>query len=113
MTGEEETRLHQLELRAALRHLLQRGRHIGLLHEAIFQHDPEKTAPQILKLVTAILFHKRLVENPDGEQDHPLVQHLVVLQVMKQRSEEHTSELQSLMRISYARFCLKKNKTTP
>src|SRR3546814_4440242 len=28
------------------------------------------------------------------------------------RSEEHTSELQSLMRISYAVFCLKKQKTT-
>src|SRR3546814_8835236 len=28
------------------------------------------------------------------------------------RSEEHTSELQSLMRISYAVFCLKKNKYT-
>src|SRR3546814_4923282 len=27
-----------------------------------------------------------------------------------QRSEEHTSELQSLMRISYAVFCLKKKK---
>src|SRR3546814_10186511 len=30
-----------------------------------------------------------------------------------QRSEEHTSELQSLMRISYAVFCLKKTKITP
>src|SRR3546814_2548596 len=29
----------------------------------------------------------------------------------KDRSEEHTSELQSLMRISYAVFCLKKKKT--
>src|SRR3546814_2125381 len=29
---------------------------------------------------------------------------------IKQRSEEHTSELQSLMRISYAVFCLKKKK---
>src|SRR3546814_10757535 len=28
------------------------------------------------------------------------------------RSEEHTSELQSLMRISYAVFCLQKKKTT-
>src|SRR3546814_8214484 len=28
----------------------------------------------------------------------------------EQRSEEHTSELQSLMRISYAVFCLKKKK---
>src|SRR3546814_7333695 len=29
------------------------------------------------------------------------------------RSEEHTSELQSLMRISYAVFCLKKKKKKP
>src|SRR3546814_5710087 len=29
------------------------------------------------------------------------------------RSEEHTSELQSLMRISYAVFCLKKKKLNP
>src|SRR3546814_8344317 len=32
----------------------------------------------------------------------------VLLQQLGQRSEEHTSELQSLMRISYAVFCLKK-----
>src|SRR3546814_8091474 len=31
--------------------------------------------------------------------------------VPTRRSEEHTSELQSLMRISYAVFCLKKKKT--
>src|SRR3546814_1424288 len=31
-------------------------------------------------------------------------------QVVDDRSEEHTSELQSLMRISYAVFCLKKKK---
>src|SRR3546814_2644934 len=30
--------------------------------------------------------------------------------LFKDRSEEHTSELQSLMRISYAVFCLKKKK---
>src|SRR3546814_3995954 len=30
-----------------------------------------------------------------------------------ERSEEHTSELQSLMRISYADFCLKKKNHTP
>src|SRR3546814_1130323 len=30
--------------------------------------------------------------------------------VVERRSEEHTSELQSLMRISYAVFCLKKKK---
>src|SRR3546814_7665119 len=32
--------------------------------------------------------------------------------VRNSRSEEHTSELQSLMRISYAVFCLKKKKNT-
>src|SRR3546814_3280009 len=30
--------------------------------------------------------------------------------ILRKRSEEHTSELQSLMRISYAVFCLKKKK---
>src|SRR3546814_4116789 len=33
-----------------------------------------------------------------------------LLRAMDDRSEEHTSELQSLMRISYAVFCLKKKK---
>src|SRR3546814_4971432 len=44
------------------------------------------------------------------------VGHIVVTQAFVQRdegrSEEHTSELQSLMRISYAVFCLKKKKHT-
>src|SRR3546814_2007405 len=34
------------------------------------------------------------------------------LEAMLSRSEEHTSELQSLMRISYAVFCLKKKTNT-
>src|SRR3546814_10907206 len=38
---------------------------------------------------------------------------LVGEQIGLSRSEEHTSELQSLMRISYAVFCLKKNNNTP
>src|SRR3546814_7111127 len=33
-----------------------------------------------------------------------------IIPLPAQRSEEHTSELQSLMRISYAVFCLKKKK---
>src|SRR3546814_2565459 len=44
-----------------------------------------------------------------------VMQHLKVLEdaglVIPERSEEHTSELQSLMRISYAVFCLKKKNT--
>src|SRR3546814_8073391 len=35
----------------------------------------------------------------------------VAYDLARRRSEEHTSELQSLMRISYAVFCLKKKKT--
>src|SRR3546814_1607857 len=35
----------------------------------------------------------------------------IALAMARPRSEEHTSELQSLMRISYAVFCLKKKKT--
>src|SRR3546814_6866416 len=35
-----------------------------------------------------------------------------ILADLDDRSEEHTSELQSLMRISYAVFCLKKKKQT-
>src|SRR3546814_8216165 len=34
------------------------------------------------------------------------------LRAVEERSEEHTSELQSLMRISYAVFCLKKKNKT-
>src|SRR3546814_9278128 len=37
---------------------------------------------------------------------------LVIYGVLTNRSEEHTSELQSLMRISYAVFCLKQKKKT-
>src|SRR3546814_2250995 len=40
-----------------------------------------------------------------ADQESPIGQMLC-----RQRSEEHTSELQSLMRISYAVFCLKKKK---
>src|SRR3546814_10528707 len=37
----------------------------------------------------------------------------VLAKSVTHRSEEHTSELQSLMRISYAVFCLKKKHNTP
>src|SRR3546814_2437975 len=55
------------------------------------------------------------VDRPHERQvrRHPREQPPVVLRVLpEQRSEEHTSELQSLMRISYAVFCLKKKKNS-
>src|SRR3546814_971577 len=48
---------------------------------------------------------KRQVEPPQAHSQHRAGHHGI-------RSEEHTSELQSLMRISYAVFCLKKKKNT-
>src|SRR3546814_1012892 len=52
--------------------------------------------------------HERIASAEHVEHVHleALADHAVV-----QRSEEHTSELQSLMRISYAVFCLKKKNT--
>src|SRR3546814_8300275 len=48
-----------------------------------------------------------------GTDDHRIfnVERPARARTMEMRSEEHTSELQSLMRISYAVFCLKKKKT--
>src|SRR3546814_9701449 len=59
----------------------------------------------------------RKAETPIGAGD-PVAQFQMVFLALHdaatadqaRRSEEHTSELQSLMRISYAVFCLKKNK---
>src|SRR3546814_10723986 len=49
---------------------------------------------------------------PVAARLHRLQRHVVRrTEAEPNRSEEHTSELQSLMRISYAVFCLKKKKT--
>src|SRR3546814_102790 len=52
--------------------------------------------------------NEHLVRHP--EHDAALCRILKVSGYLEIRSEEHTSELQSLMRISYAVFCLKKQK---
>src|SRR3546814_1519640 len=59
-----------------------------------------------------IIGPKGVLKNEDAdslERSPPLLQRCFVV---PPRSEEHTSELQSLMRISYAVFCLKKKKKT-
>src|SRR3546814_7516787 len=61
-------------------------------------------------------FYGLLAHNPAGkrfvESDQRLgmIQFCLPMKDCSDRSEEHTSELQSLMRISYAVFCLKKKK---
>src|SRR3546814_3315531 len=49
---------------------------------------------------------------PAGSDRRALVPQRALPELVLARSEEHTSELQSLMRISYAVFCLKKKKNT-
>src|SRR3546814_2592148 len=66
----------------------------------------------LVRGVNMIKRHTRSTQTQAGgiiEREAPL--HLS--NVMLARSEEHTSELQSLMRISYAVFCLKKKKKAP
>src|SRR3546814_8074431 len=57
--------------------------------------------PDAAETLTAIAAHADVVVLTNLPHDY---------QLLRTRSEEHTSELQSLMRISYAVFCLKKKK---
>src|SRR3546814_6483713 len=52
----------------------------------------------------------RLQQDGFAKGDRTAIAGLNSVEQMAVRSEEHTSELQSLMRISYAVFCLKKKK---
>src|SRR3546814_8313597 len=62
--------------------------------------------PHLGEIAAALeAFHAAL----DDEQREAV--RIVGMRLGGDRSEEHTSELQSLMRISYAVFCLKKNNT--
>src|SRR3546814_5324354 len=58
-----------------------------------------------------ILGEKQRPVAAPGNIDQPLSAQLATDRQIR-RSEEHTSELQSLMRISYAVFCLKKKTNT-
>src|SRR3546814_10441189 len=81
-----------------------RLRHISVNIEKSAFHPLE--VPQLIEeCFDQILSTAAAIEDP-FEQAFFLMVQLPYLQ----RSEEHTSELQSLMRISYAVFCLKKKK---
>src|SRR3546814_967959 len=69
------------------------------------QHSSQALARQLCHL---------LPRPPSPQQEvRTITEQAAELRHPDQRSEEHTSELQSLMRISYAVFCLKtKNKKT-
>src|SRR3546814_2524981 len=63
----------------------------------------------LAKMFMMSLSRRTGVSSGNGDLDAAPGQHLAGLSC-NTRSEEHTSELQSLMRISYAVFCLKKKK---
>src|SRR3546814_2143068 len=84
------TLCRSVDLRRGLRHVVAHGVELGVgQHRALEQ--------QVVALLGILVEDVPEVAEP-GAQGH--------------RSEEHTSELQSLMRISYAVFCLKKKNKT-
>src|SRR3546814_6617836 len=99
------------------------GRHAVGFHElcepvgAAFPHRGQEVQVRshLPRHVTALGVAHVLVEVGRNAQECDLDPSEATTQVAKPcpcgRSEEHTSELQSLMRISYAVFCLKKKKT--
>src|SRR3546814_7813020 len=65
------------------------------------------TNEEFIGVVEALMVGK--IQTVNGNADMiPLGQARVSRAALRKRSEEHTSELQSLMRISYAVFCLNK-----
>src|SRR3546814_6359200 len=94
-----------LEHRLALRERFAQQR-IG---EALALVDGQGGAGQLRVLAGAVAALGRM--HAVAPVEHPVRQRRVAHRLAGDRSEEHTSELQSLMRISYAVFCLKKKKT--
>src|SRR3546814_7028382 len=90
------------------------GSEPATIEQMFFEAEPDRKAP----LLAALLMHhqpesclvfcntRRDVAELVGSLAHYGFSALA----LHGRSEEHTSELQSLMRISYAVFCLKKKK---
>src|SRR3546814_2822384 len=69
--------------------------------------------PRFQHAVHPLVSGQRLIlrrRNPQAEKRSRLARQPLHEGTVEYRSEEHTSELQSLMRISYAVFCLKKKK---
>src|SRR3546814_8351067 len=74
--------------------------------QGFFTYDPGFTSTGSCESAITFIDGEAGVLLHRGYPIQDLAEHSSFLEV---RSEEHTSELQSLMRISYAVFCLKKN----
>src|SRR3546814_1542544 len=91
-------RRHQIVARAFRRRLGQ-DRRLDV-DEAVGIHEVADAFDHVMTQ-TQVLLHLRATQIDIA---------ILEARVLTDRSEEHTSELQSLMRISYAVFCLKKKK---
>src|SRR3546814_7416793 len=89
------------------------GDHEVVRHEVAGIHDRLRLAAELAARGSGSAQH---IASRELDQIVPLFQALGLSSLARarrsqqNRSEEHTSELQSLMRISYAVFCLKKKK---
>src|SRR3546814_7793027 len=106
--------LHALLAGAGDLHERQLALHGGALHREV-AHPVHRH--QAIELRLDLLEDLRRAGGHDGDAREALAridlgdsEALDVVAAPGERSEEHTSELQSLMRISYAVFCLKKKK---
>src|SRR3546814_7354060 len=74
-------------------------------------HEPEThLIPLILQVASGRRPHISVYGSDYETADGSCIRDYVHVEDLCSRSEEHTSELQSLMRISYAVFCLQKKK---
>src|SRR3546814_4214702 len=78
-------------------------------YTTLFRSQIEESPGPLPEIILAHLDKSHITVHTYPEI-HP-VDGIATFRVNIDRSEEHTSELQSLMRISYAVFCLKKKQT--
>src|SRR3546814_9729633 len=99
--GEERQSRRVARAIVAARPITRTGALAAVVRKAL-GHKPHDKKDPATRTFQAIRIHlnRELEELADG-----------LAAAERVRSEEHTSELQSLMRISYAVFCLKKKKT--
>src|SRR3546814_9882426 len=100
------------------RHPAAAGRDAGeVVGQVLVRGDPRAVADPhagqrvaVAEVQVVLGAQARQVGVDGGRADVDRRRAVIVLVLEQGRSEEHTSELQSLMRISYAVFCLKKKK---
>src|SRR3546814_10960959 len=78
----------------------------------MIRRPPRSTRTDTLFPYTTLFRAQRRHAEAGAGQGHAIMRRQGDFQAAAERSEEHTSELQSLMRISYAVFCLKKKPMT-